>query len=87
MKRSPSGQRDKVRRAREVVGAALGESGRQDYPPPPTLNSVALWEAATRLEITTSEMTAMVAKGSVKALVPGWTTVIPSTEVQRLRAT
>jgi hypothetical protein len=43
-------------------------------------------EAATRLGINTSEMEAMVKRGTVKSLVAGWTVVVPTSEVERLRS-
>ena len=43
-------------------------------------------EAATRLGISTSEMEAMVKRGTVKSAVAGWTVVVPTSEVERLRA-
>jgi hypothetical protein len=43
-------------------------------------------EAATRLGITTDEMEAMVKRGTVKSLVAGWTTMVPTSEVERLRS-
>jgi argonaute-like protein implicated in RNA metabolism and viral defense len=44
-------------------------------------------EAATRLGISTSEMEAMVKRGAVKSVVAGWTTMVPTSEVERLNST
>jgi hypothetical protein len=43
-----------------------------------------LREAATRLGISTSEMEAMVKGGAVRSVVAGWTTMVPTSEVERL---
>lgn len=43
-------------------------------------------EAAIRLGISTSEMEAMVKHGTVKSVVAGWTTMVPTSEVGRLKA-
>jgi excisionase family DNA binding protein len=43
-------------------------------------------EAATRLGISISEMEAMVKRGAVKSLMAGWTVVVPTSEVERLRS-
>lgn len=105
MRRSRSGQQDKVRKAREVVKAALGESARRDHPEQRTPNAVlpaygkpiqpaknesvlvlTMREAAVRLGISTGELEAMIARGRIKTLIAGWTTVIPTSEVHRLRA-
>jgi hypothetical protein len=45
-----------------------------------------LKEAALRLGITTGELEAMVERGTVKSVVAGWTVVVPSSEVERLRS-
>jgi excisionase family DNA binding protein len=42
-------------------------------------------EAATRLGITKDELEAMVKRGTVKSLMAGWTVVVPTSEVERLR--
>jgi excisionase family DNA binding protein len=43
-------------------------------------------EAAARLGISGSEMEAMVKLGTVKSLMAGWTVVVPTSEVERLRS-
>jgi hypothetical protein len=43
-------------------------------------------EAATRLGISTAEMEAMVKRGTVKSVVAGWTAMVPTSEVRRLKA-
>jgi hypothetical protein len=43
-------------------------------------------EAATRLGISTSEMEAIVKRGAVRSLMAGWTVVVPTGEVERLRS-
>lgn len=45
-----------------------------------------LREASVRLEISTGEMEAMVTRGAVKSVVAGWTLVVPTSEVGRLKA-
>jgi hypothetical protein len=45
-----------------------------------------LREAATRLGISTAEMEAMVERGTVRSVVAGWTTMVPTSEVERFRA-
>jgi excisionase family DNA binding protein len=40
-------------------------------------------EAATRLGISTGEMEAMVKRGTVRSVVAGWTTMVPTSEVER----
>jgi hypothetical protein len=42
-------------------------------------------EAALRLGRTTTEMEGMIARGALKTLVAGWATVIPTSDVERLR--
>ena len=60
-------------------------------PPEPTqpkseaIGVLTVREAATRLGISTSEMEAMVMRGTVKSVVAGWTTMVPMSEVERLR--
>jgi excisionase family DNA binding protein len=57
-------------------------------PPPPkneAIGVLTLKEAATRLGISTGELEAMVIGGRVKSLMAGWTVVVPSSEVERLR--
>jgi hypothetical protein len=44
-----------------------------------------LREAATRLGINTGEMEAMIERGTAKSLIVGWTVVVPTSEVERLR--
>jgi hypothetical protein len=62
-------------------------------PPEPTqpksdgIGVLTLREAATRLGITTSELEAMVKRGTVKSPLAGWTVVVPSREVEQLRST
>jgi hypothetical protein len=43
-------------------------------------------DAATRLGITTDEIEAMVNRGTVKPVVAGWTTMVPTSEVERLKS-
>jgi excisionase family DNA binding protein len=102
MRRSRSGQRDKVLRARAIVDEALGGAARRDAPQatrfvPPTnqpeqvqarseaIAVLTMQEAATRLGIGRGEVEAMVKRGTVKALMAGWTVVVPTSEVERLR--
>jgi hypothetical protein len=57
-------------------------------PPQPRSEAIGvltLREAATRLGITTSEMEAMVERGTVKSLMVRWTVVVPTSEAERLR--
>jgi hypothetical protein len=60
-------------------------------PPEPTqprseaIGVLTLREAATRLGINTGEMEAMIERGTAKSLIVGWTVVVPTSEVERLR--
>lgn len=102
MRRSKSGQRQKVEQARAIVAQALGDATRRDQLQVGKFVATAkpgeqvevkmeaipvltISEAATRLGISTAEIDAMVKRGTVKSLMAGWTVVIPSTEVDRLR--
>ncbi len=49
--------------------------------------ALTLKEAAVRVGMSTSEMEAMVARGAVNSLTAGWARVVPTSEVERLRAT
>jgi hypothetical protein len=44
-------------------------------------------EAATRLGISTDEIEAMVERGALKSVTAGWTTMVPTSETERLRRT
>jgi hypothetical protein len=57
-------------------------------PPQPKSEAIGiltLREAALRLVISTSEMEAMVERGTVKSVVAGWTRMVVASEVERLR--
>ncbi len=102
MRRSRSGKRDKVQRARAIVNEALGETARRDGPhttssylpvtkpaEPVSVKSGAIGvltvgEVATRLNMSRTEVERLIERGAVKSLLAGWTTVIPTSEVERL---
>ncbi len=104
MRRSRSGQREKVQQARGVVDEALGDAARRDVPEarphympvtrpaePVQVRSEAIGvltigEAATRLDISRAEVERMIASGRMRSLVAGFTTVVPTSEVERLQS-
>jgi hypothetical protein len=98
MRRSKSGQRQKVEQSRAIVAQALGDAARRDGPqvakfvptakaaePTQPMNEaigvLTLREAATRLEISTGEMEAMVRRGEVRAVEAGWTVMVLTADV------
>ena len=102
MRRSQSSQRDKVRRAREIVDAALDDAARRDQPqvekyvPKPTepvqvkseaIGVLTIGEVATRLDISRAEVERMIASGRMRSLEAGFTVVVPTSEVKRFKVT
>jgi hypothetical protein len=51
-----------------------------------SIGVVTIGEAAIRLNMSKSEVERLVAGGVVKSLRAGWTTVVPTTEVERIRS-
>jgi excisionase family DNA binding protein len=97
-----SSQGEKVRRAREIARAALGDQARLDQPhaakyvpraeppqpeprPSEAIYVLTKGEAAARLGITTTEVERMIAAGKLRGLETGWTVMVPSDDLQRVR--
>jgi hypothetical protein len=76
--------------ARREVGPQVAKFSSTTKPPEPiqvedeSVLVLTIGEAATRLRISTSEMDAMVKHGTVKSVVAGLTTMVPTSEVERL---
>jgi hypothetical protein len=75
-------RRDQPQVAKYVPTAKAPEPAQ---PKSEAIDVLTLREAATRLGISTSEMEAMVKRGTVKSVVAGWTTMVLASEVERLR--
>lgn len=79
---------DAARRDGPQIAATYDPITQPPEPIQPTSEAIGvltLREAATRVGISTSEIEAMVARGTVKSVVAGWTTMVLASEVERLR--
>ncbi|MGA7911236.1 MAG: hypothetical protein WCC30_06780 [Candidatus Dormiibacterota bacterium] len=77
---------DAARRDGPQMGAAYVPITKPPEPTQPKSEAVGvltLRAAATRLGISTGEMEAMVKRGTVKSVVAGWTTMAPTSEVEK----
>ncbi len=100
MRRSTSAQRRKVQEAKRLVQLALGDAVRPDHPkvekfgpiatakPAEPLDESVLvlspGEVAARLNIGRDEVERMIRAGKIRALITGWTVMVPTSEVARV---